>query len=103
MQSNRFHAVPNRADIGNFGKFGATYLHGTVFHQSNDDIKRKLRGHGKPRNVIAFSVQKTYWLLRACKKETVLCSAEYGRQWKFWEIQGYLSPWYRVCTQAMAI
>ena len=68
MQSNRFHAVPNRADNGNFGKFGATYLHGTVFHQSNDDIKRKLRGHGKPRNVIAFSVQKNVLAVAGMQK-----------------------------------
>ena len=31
LQTIRFHSAPYMADIGNFGKFGTTYSHGTVF------------------------------------------------------------------------
>ena len=33
----------------------------------------------------------------------VSCSAVSGHQWKFSEFLGYLSPWYRVCTNAIFI
>ena len=33
MQTTRFHAAPNKADNGDLGKFGVTYLDGTVFAQ----------------------------------------------------------------------
>ena len=54
---------------------------------------------------------KMYSLCR-CKDHTGGCGhsnyqdsfrAEQVRRWKFGEIRGYLSPWYRVCTKAMVI
>ena len=31
LQTKQFHAAPNRDDNGNLRKFGASFLHGTVF------------------------------------------------------------------------
>ena len=60
-------------------------------------------GYGEPKNVIAVSVQKTHSSLRARKYYQGWFIAVFGREWKFAEIGGYLSPRYRVCTKAMFI
>ena len=43
LQTTRFHAASYRADSTNLWKFEATFHNGTVLHQCNVYIKRKLR------------------------------------------------------------
>ena len=47
-------------------------------------------------------MQKAHFAVRACKHPGS-CSAVYVRQYKFAGFRGYLSPWYRACTNAMLI
>ena len=92
----------NRTVNGNFLKIGATFRHDAEFAP-------KQRLYQKEATVIE-SLKMEYF--GRCKKLSsqygppnypVSRSDEWGRQWKFTEIRGYLSPWYRVCTKSMFI
>ena len=65
-------------------------------------ISKGSYGCGEPKNVIALSVQQTHWPLRTCKLHGFMHRRIYPTM-EIWEISGYLSPWYRVCTKAMFI
>ena len=59
-------------------------------------------GCGELKYVIALSVQQTHWPLRTCKLNGFTHRRIHPTM-EIWEIRGYLSPWYRVCTKAMFI
>ena len=65
-------------------------------------ISKGRYGCGEPKNVIVLSVQQTHWPLRTCKLHGFMHRRIYPTM-GIWEISGYLSPWYRVCTKAMFI
>ena len=67
-------------------------------HQSNL-LPKGSYGNGEPINVTFVSVQVAHSAVRVRKLPSF--SVVYGRQCKFTETRGYLSPWYRVCTTAI--
>ena len=44
LQTTRSHGVPNRADNINLGKFGDTFLHGTVFASKQSLYEKEATG-----------------------------------------------------------
>ena len=68
-------------------------------HQCNLDIQRKLRECRAQKCNPCFGAKSP---LRS-KNSPFLYSAVDGRQYKFAGVRGYLSSWYRVCTNAILI
>ena len=47
-----FHAAPYRVDNENWGTFGSTYRHGTVFTPKQRLYQKEGYGNGEPKNII---------------------------------------------------
>ena len=73
-------------------------------HQCNVYMLKGSYGCGEPKNAISQSVQIPHRPVVGLTNYPVSCSAVFrGKQQKFSKFRGYLSPWYRVCTNAMFI
>ena len=82
--------------------FGSTNPHGTVFAPKQWLSEKEATG----------MESSTMHYLSRCRYRTYQCGAvKYpvssgvvsGPEWKFAELRGYKSSWYRVCTKAMVI
>ena len=98
----RIRVSPYRADNANFRNFWASYRHGTMFAPKQHLYLKEDLGMQSPK-IITLS-----W----CKKGTNFylasnyphsCIAILDRRCKFPKIRGFLSPWYRVCTDTIFI
>ena len=101
LQTTRVHSPPIRPRMNIWGISGLPNAMVACLHQCNVHIKRSY-GYGEPRNVIAASVQKVYFEVRAFKLAGFMPRL-YDREWKFGKIRGYILPWHRVYTNAMSI
>ena len=94
--TSKIRASPSR------GKFGATFPHGTVFALRQEQFQKKATGMYNLKMQSLFRCKRsTSHFVDANFRDS--CIAVLGRQWKFGEIQGYLSQWYRICTKAISI
>ena len=85
-----------------FGLLGLPIANVPCLHQRNVYIKRKLRmwRAQKCNFFVSAKIAPTGTVL-----QTTPCHAApyWASKWKFLEFRSYLSPWYRVCTNAMFI
>ena len=100
LKITRFHAAPYRADSTNLREFGASYRHGTVFVPMECLYQKEAEGIAMPKNIIFVSVQKGHFALRTCKEPGSM-QRRIMPSVQICGIRGYLSPWYRVCTNGM--
>ena len=95
-------AAPYLVSNRNFQHFGATYRHGTVLAPTQRLCYKKTTGVESPK--VQFPSQCQNCTDRyGSTHYPVSCSAAFDKQQKFSKFRGFLSPWYRACTNAMFI
>ena len=101
-QTTPSHVRRSRAENGNLGKFGPTFRHGAVFAPKQSLYQKEARAMESPKMCSSSQCVKCTYLCWSANYP-ISCKAVYGRERKFEEIRGYLSPWSSVCTTAVFI
>ena len=102
LQTTLSHVTQYWAENEDLQKCGFTFHHGTVFAPKQCLCDKEATGMESPK---MHSSSRCKNCTKSCGTANfpVSCKPVQGQEQKFVEIRIYLSPWYRVCTNAVFI